>query len=177
MLVISGLVQLGMDLYQFYLPIYGHSVGLTATAIGWVLAAFAFAAFVVRLFLARLVKQVPAERLLGFVFCLGALGFALVPFFNDALMLAAISFLFGLGMGLGIPLTVILMFSRSVEGRTGQTLGLRLTANNFVRVVGPVVFGAVASAAGLPLVFWICGSLMLVGAWYRAPAKKDSRDT
>lgn len=164
MLATSGMVQLGTDLFQFYLPIYGHSVGLSASAIGSILATLAVASFVVRLFLARLVKQVSPEKLLAWVFCLGAIGFALVPLFTHPVALAAIAFFFGLGMGIGIPLTVMLMFSRSAEGRSGQTLGLRLTANNFVRVTGPIVFGAVGSAFGLPPVFWINAVMMAAGA-------------
>src|SRR3546814_11583730 len=92
--------------------------------------------------------QLKTIALLAWVFFMGAIGFALVPFSGNALVLAAIAFFFGLGMGIGIPLTVILMFSRTVEGRSGQTLGLRLTANNLVRVSGPIVFGAVGSALG-----------------------------
>jgi MFS family permease len=152
MLVFSGLVQLGYDLYQFYLPIYAHSIGLSATAIGAVLATLAAAAFIVRLFLARLVKQVSGEVLLAWVFFFGATGFALVPLSDSAMALGAVSFVFGLGMGIGIPLTVILMFTKSAEGRSGQTLGLRLTVNNLVRVTGPVIFGAVATAMGLPAI-------------------------
>lgn len=163
MLLVSGLVQLGTDLFQFYLPIYGHSVGLSASAIGAILATLAVASFVVRLFLARLVKQVAEKKLLAWVFFMGAVGFALVPFFSHPVALAAIAFFFGLGMGIGIPLTVMLMFSRSAEGRSGQTLGLRLTANNFVRVTGPIVFGAVGSAFGLPPVFWINAVMMAAG--------------
>lgn len=163
MLVVSGLVQLGTDLFQFYLPIYGHSIGLSASAIGTVLATLAVAAFVVRLFLARLVRRIPGETLLAWVFFMGAIGFALVPLSRDALMLGAVSFFFGLGMGIGIPLTVILMFSQAAEGRSGQTLGLRLTANNFVRVTGPVVFGAVGATLGLPAVFWIVAAIMAAG--------------
>jgi MFS family permease len=163
MLATSGMVQLGTDLFQFYLPIYGHSIGLSGLAIGAILATLASASFVVRLFLARLVKRVPAERLLTRVFGVGAIGFALVPFFTHPVALAAVAFIFGLGMGIGIPLTVMLMFSRSTEGRSGQTLGLRLTANNFVRVAGPIVFGAVGSAFGLPPVFWINALIMAAG--------------
>lgn len=163
MLATSGLVQLGTDLFQFYLPIYGYAAGLTASAIGAILATLAVASFVVRLFLARLVKQVPAARLLAVSFFMGAIGFALVPFFSHPVALGAVAFFFGLGMGLGIPLTVIMMFSRSAEGRSGQTLGLRLTANNFVRVTGPIVFGAVGSALGLPPVFWINALMMACG--------------
>ncbi|HET7596152.1 MAG TPA: MFS transporter [Burkholderiales bacterium] len=165
MLFVSGLVQLGTDLFQFYLPIYGHSIGLSASAIGAVLATLAVAAFVVRLFLAWLVKRVAGETLLAWVFFMGAVGFALVPFSGNAVVLGAIAFFFGLGMGIGIPLTVILMFSRSAEGRSGQTLGLRLTANNFVRVTGPIVFGAVGSALGLAAVFWIVAVIMAAGGF------------
>ncbi|HUF81303.1 MAG TPA: MFS transporter [Burkholderiales bacterium] len=164
MLGISALVQLGADLFTFYLPVYGHSIGLSASVIGAVLATLAVAAFIVRLFLARLVKQVAAGRLLSGALCMGAVGFALVPFFSHPLALAAIAFVFGLGMGLGVPLTVILMFSRSAEGRSGQALGLRLTSNNFVRLAGPIVFGAIGSAFGLPPVFWINAALMAAGS-------------
>jgi len=163
MLVTSGMVQLGYDLFQFYLPIYGHSIGLSASAIGAVLATLAAAAFIVRLFLARLLKRMPGEALLAWVFGMGAIGFALVPLSGNAVMLGLIAFIFGLGMGIGIPLTVILMFSHSAEGRSGQTLGLRLTANNFVRVTGPIVFGAVGSAFGLPAVFWIVAAILASG--------------
>lgn len=163
MLVTSGMVQLGYDLFQFYMPIYGHSIGLSASVIGAILATLATAAFVVRLFLARLVKRVPGETLLVWVFGMGAIGFALVPLSGNAVVLGLIAFIFGLGMGIGIPLTVILMFNHSVEGRSGQTLGLRLTANNFVRVTGPIVFGAIGSAFGLPVVFWIVAAIMASG--------------
>ena len=180
MLATSGLVQLGQDLFHFFLPIYAHAIGLSASAIGIILAVLAVASFVVRLFLAPLIRRVGAEKLLVWVFFMGALGYALLPFFTHPVALAAIAFLFGLGMGVGVPLTVILMFERSPEGRAGQTLGLRLTANNFVRMAGPIVFGAVGTALGLPPVFWInaavmaCGGVLsLAGAGPKAAARKS----
>ena len=39
-------------------------------------------------------------------------------------------------------------------------MGLRLTADNVMRLVGPVLFGLIASAIGMPAVFWI-NALML----------------
>ena len=172
MLGISGLVQLGSDLFQFYLPIYAHSVGLSASAIGAVLATLAVSSFIVRMFLARLVKRYPTETLLAWAFGMGAAGYALVPFFSHPVALATVAFFFGLGMGLGIPLTVILMFSRSAEGRSGQALGLRLTSNNFVRVAGPIVFGAIGTAFGLSPVFWITAVMMAAGGLISAARKK-----
>lgn len=163
MLVASGLVQLGMDLFQFYLQIHGHQQGLSATAIGAILASFAAATLVVRLALARLVARYPVEQLLAVSFYIGAVGFALVPFFGNAVVLSAIAFVFGLGMGVGTPLSVMMMFNQSAEGRSGQALGLRLTTTNLLRMGGPAVFGAVAAAFGLPPVFWINAAMMGVG--------------
>lgn len=177
MLATSSLVQLGTDIFQFYMPIYGHSIGLSATSIGSVLASFAAASFVVRIFLARLVKTMPADKLLAWSFYAGALGFALVPMFQHTVALMAVAFVFGLGMGLGTPLTVILMFSRSAEGRSGQTLGVRLTASNSVRTFAPMVFGAVGSALGIWPVFIINALLMGSGALLSMSAKPGAGET
>lgn len=164
MLVTGGLVQLGYDLFQFYVPIHGHAIGLSASAIGTVLATLAIAAFIVRNFLARLAEKYPGEKLLLWVFLIGAAGFALVPFTTNAWVLGAVAFLFGLGMGIGIPLTVIMMFANSAEGRSGQTLGLRLTVNNTVRMSGPMAFGALGAVVGVSAVFWILAGVMVAGA-------------
>lgn len=163
MLVTGGLVQLGYDLFQFYVPIHGHAIGLSASAIGGVLATLAIAAFIVRNFLARLAERYPGEKLLLWVFLVGAVGFALVPFTTNAWVLGAVAFLFGLGMGIGIPLTVILMFANSAEGRSGQTLGLRLTVNNAVRMSGPMAFGALGAVVGVSGVFWVLAGVMVMG--------------
>ena len=169
MLITSALMQLGTDLYQFYMPIYGHGAGLSASAIGVVLAAFASAAFCIRIVMARLVALLTEQRLLTYSFFVGALGFMLVPLFHNVAMLALVAFLFGLGMGCGQPLTTMLMFAKCAEGRTGETLGLRLTVNNIMRVAGPAVFGVVATVTGLPAVFVINGVMMGIGGWMSKP--------
>lgn len=174
MLVTSGLVQMGYDLFQFYVPIHGHALGLSASAIGGVLATLATAVFIVRMFLSRLVDRYPGEKLLMMVFATGAVAFVLLPFAASGFALGVLAFLFGLGMGIGIPLTVILMYAASSEGRSGQTLGLRLTANNLVRMGGPMVFGAISAAVGVSGVFWILGGVMVVGGvlarWQKSKA-------
>ena len=88
-----------------------------------------------------------------------------------ALPLALVSFIFGCGMGCGQPITLMLMFSHSPQGRTGETLGLRLTVNNLMRVLGPAFFGSVGSALGLFAVFAINAGVMAAGGVIALPAK------
>jgi MFS family permease len=159
-LATSGLVQVGQDLFQFYIPVYGHAIGLSASAIGAVLAALAVASFVVRFALPHLIAKLGEDALLGIAFYFTAVAFLLVPFVQHMVTLALIAFVFGLGIGCGQPITTMLIFSRCAEGRTGETLGLRQTVNNAMRVSGPAVFGAIASMFGLSPVFWISAAMM-----------------
>ena len=159
-LALSSVAQNGADLFQFYMPVYARAAGLSASAIGIVLAAYAAAAFVARFWLPRLIASSGEDKVLAFAFGLGALAFALVPFCVSAAMLALISFVFGLGIGCTAPITMMLMFTGSAHGRSGEAMGLRLTADNIMRLVGPMLFGLIATAIGMPAVFWI-NALML----------------
>ena len=161
-LATSSLLQSGQDLFQFYLPVYAHGIGLSASAIGVVLAMNSAAAFVVRLVLPRLIARFNEGRVLAGAFLGGAAAFMLLPFFTSAVTLAMIAFAFGLGMGCGQPIVTMQMFTNSAEGRSGEALGLRMTVNHLTRVVGPVLFGVIGSSFGLAAVFWING-LMLGG--------------
>ncbi len=159
-LIISSLVQFGLDLFQFYLPIYSHSLGLSASAIGLILATFSAAAFVVRTVLPTLVSRFSEETVLAYAFFSGALCFVLLPLFTSTVMLMLIAFVFGLGLGCGPPITMMLTYAQSSSGRSGEALGLRMTVNHLSRVIGPMMFGAIATGFGLFPVFWI-NALML----------------
>ena len=160
MLTISSMAQLGNDLFQAFLPIYAYSLGLSASVIGGLLAALAVGSFVVRIGMVRFIRLAGERKLLAIAFFVGAAVFALVPVCRDSTLLAILAFIFGLSLGCTQTLTLMLMFSSAEEGRSGATVGLRLTVNNIARLLGPAVFGAVGAVAGLLAVFWINGTLM-----------------
>ncbi len=174
-LLTSSLVQMGQDLFQFYVPIYGHGIGLSASAIGAVLASSAGAYFVVRIIMPRIIARLGEEALLGYSFYVAAAGFMLVPFFRSEFALAVVAFMFGCGMGCGQPITTMLLFSRSAEGRSGETFGLRQTTNNVVRVTSPTVFGFIASAFGLLSVFGLSALMMGIGGMLTRPKANRPR--
>jgi len=165
-LVTSSLVVSGVDLFQFYLPIYGHDIGLSASAIGVVLAMYAAASLVVRLIIPWFIARFSVEAVLSYAFYVGAASLFLVPLFKSAAALSLISFVFGLGLGCGAPITLMLTYSQSPAGRSGEALGLRMTANHFARVLGPLAFGAIGSTFGLFPVFWINGLMMASGGMF-----------
>lgn len=169
----SGLVMTGIDLFQLYLPLYGHSIGMSATAIGLVMGACAAASFVVRIAIPSLVKRFTEEGVLLYSLFLSAAAFSLIPVFSHAWMLGAVSFGLGLGLGLGQPLTLVLTYNFSPAGRAGEALGLRLTMNNLAHVVMPVLFGIMGSVLGLSWVFWITAALLVFGGHFSR--KKNGR--
>ena len=162
-LATSSLLTAGNDLFQFYMPIYGHGIGLSASTIGLILAMFSAAAFVVRLVMPRLLAHMTQIRLLAYAFFLGAACIALMPFFTNAILLMLLAFTLGLGMGCGQPIIMALTFGGGAKGRSGEALGLRVTANHLTHVITPVVFGSVASAFGLMPTFWLNALMLATG--------------
>jgi len=159
-LITGAAILTGIDLFQFYMPIYGNAIGLSATTIGLILSMFAAASFVVRLVMPALVKRWGAERVLLWSLYAGCATYLLFPLFQNAVLLAAIAFALGLGMGCGQPLTMSLIYSRAPEGRSGEALGLRVTINNFMHIVVPLFFGTIGSMLGIAPVF-IANALIL----------------
>ena len=163
-MLISGLVLTGIDLYGFYLPFLGRSVGLSSTAIGIIVAMPAVAAFTVRLWMPRLVKRFTEEGVLTGSMALAALSYFAFPVFHQPFILALLAFMMGLGLGCGQPLTITLSYNYSPPGRAGEALGLRLTVNKFTQVVVPVVFGSLGAAFGLYPLFWSCAAMLATGS-------------
>ena len=164
-LVVSGLVVAGADLYSFFMPLYGHSIGLSATLIGVVLGAFAAATFVVRTALPSLVRRWGEERVMSGSMYLAGATFLLFPFMQNVAVLLLLSFALGLGLGCGQPLSQIMTYNRSPAGRAGEALGLRFSIVNFTHMMIPLAFGTLGSAIGLIGVF-LANSAMMIGGGY-----------
>jgi MFS family permease len=74
-----------------------------------------------------------------------------------------VTFLFGLGMGSSQPITMMMTFSHSAQGRSGEAMGLRLTVNHLTRVIGQFLFGSIGSVLGVFSVFWINAFMLASG--------------
>jgi len=162
-LITSGIILTAIDLFQFYMPIYGHAIGLSASAIGMVLAMFAAASFIVRIIMPRLVKRFGEEQVLLASIFIAAATYLLFPLVESGLLLAAIAFVLGMGTGCGQPLTLMMIYSRAPAGRSGEALGLRMAFNNLTHIAVPLFFGAVGTAFGLAPVFLANAAMLGAG--------------
>jgi MFS family permease len=164
--ILGGVLLAGIDLFAFYMPIYGHSLGLSASVIGMVMSMFSVASFTVRTFLPVLARRVGEHALLAYAMLLGAAAYVAVPFVANAWVLGAVAFAVGFGLGCGMPLSMTLIYSGCPTGRSGEALGLRVAINNVMHIIVPVVFGAVGSAFGVGPVFWLSAALLGGTGWF-----------
>jgi MFS family permease len=175
-LIASGIVSSAWDVYQFVMPIYGRSLGLTATAIGAVMSAFAVSIIVVRLVLPFAVRRIGEAQMLTCAMFVACAAFALFPLFHSPWLLAAVSFLLGVGCGVGQPLSLTMVYNASPRGRAGEAAGMRVTVNQVTHFMIPLLFGAMGSVAGYAAVFLVNAGCLAVGGWVSRRYHAASRD-
>ena len=175
-LITAGLVETGLELFNFFLPIYGHFSGLSASQIGIAMGAFAMALLLVRGAMPMLARRTSEEAVLsGSLFLAGGTAL-LFPLVSSFPLLTGLSFVLGLGLGCGSPLSMILAYNRAPAGRSGEAIGLRQTVNKATEVVMPLIFGSLSTALGMPPVFWMEALILAwAGALMRreTPVRKD----
>lgn len=163
-LITAGIIETALELYNLLLPIYGHSIGLSASEIGMILGAFGLALLIVRAVMPRLVKHLGEEQLLALSLLLATCVCLVFPFVTGFATLFAISFVLGMGLGCGSPLSMMLAYNRAPAGRSGEAMGLRQMVNKGTEVLVPFVFGSLSTAFGMVPVFWLDAVLLAIAA-------------
>ncbi len=168
--IAGGIIGSAQDLFQFYMPVYGHSIGLSASAIGTVLGMVALAAFVIRAAMPFVVKHLGEATILTSAIFVAALAYLLLPFFGNAYALAAIAFLLGLGVGCAQPMIMSLLYVLAPSGRIAEAIGLYKTLRSVTHVVIPVFFGSMGAAFGFKMVFLSNSGILAFGGYLQSRA-------
>jgi MFS family permease len=161
-LLTNAAVMTGLDLFNLYMPVYTHGLGLSATTTGLILGAFGVAAFAIRLAIPPFTARWGEHAMLVLALALSAAAFVAFPLTSDPLLLATAAFVLGLGLGCGQPLSMVLAYNAAPPGRAAEGISMRLAVSYGSHVVIPPVFGAIGAGLGLAPVFWTC-SLLLAG--------------
>jgi MFS family permease len=171
--VINGMIALAWELHTMFVPLYGNAIGLSASKIGLILAAFAAATFTIRLSMPWLAPRVPEHRVLTSAVYLAAIVYLAIPFSRSVPMLMVLSFFLGLGLGAGQPMVMSLLHSLAPPGRMGEAAGIRMSLMNSMAVAVPLVFGAVGGTIGLAPMLWSVGVFLATGGWLTRGAKRS----
>ena len=163
-LIAAAIVESGNELFALFIPLYGSSLGFSATFIGTLLATFAAATFLVRMALPRLVGRFGEEGVLSCALGCAALVGVLTILTTQPWVLLVLTAAFGFSLGCGMPLSMALTYARAPEGRAAEAIGMRQTVNKSIEVTVPVCFGALAVIAGLAPLAIALGTVLAVGA-------------
>jgi MFS family permease len=162
---VNGLFAVAWDLHSFFIPIYGARIGLSASRIGVILAAFAAATFVVRLVMPRIVRRFSEFEVLTTALFVAGIAYSLYPFVASLGALMALSFTVGLALGSGQPMVMSLLHGLAPAGRMGEAVGVRMSIINASTFAVPLLFGAIGSSLGIGPVFWLIGAALAGGGF------------
>lgn len=175
-MVISGLVLYSKDLYVAFFPVYAISRGLSPGTIGIIISILGGLGMVVRLFQFPLVQNFGRGRVLTTTLIISGIAYLLIPSTVNVIILAALTGLLGVGLGLGQPLSLVYALNLTPMERHGEVLGVRITFNRASQFAAPFILGGIGGLAGLATVFWISGGILLFGAYFTrfsADSKKE----
>lgn len=155
------------DVHTFVVPILGHERGLSASAIGSILGAFAIAAAAIRLVIPLLSERLSEWKVVMCAMAGACVLFMAYPLMPNAWAMMACSVLLGLVLGSVQPMVMSMIHQITPQHRQGEALGLRMMAINGSSVVMPVLFGSIGTVVGVSALFWAVGCI--VGASARLP--------
>ncbi len=164
-LIVSGMLSMGWDLFTFVMPIHCSNIGLSASTTGLIMASFGAATFLVRLAMPSLSRRLREWQVITAAFVVSGTAYLLFSLVTSAPLMMSIAFLLGLGLGCSQPMVMSLLYEASPPGRQGEVVGVRTTVLNISSTGLPLVFGAVGSALGMGPVFWGISACLLTGGY------------
>jgi MFS family permease len=163
-MLVSVTVLSSVDVLVAYLPAYGEAIGLPVETVGLLLAVRAGASLLSRLAMGVLIARLGRERLLAASMILAAVGVGALVVVPPTPVLVACMVAAGLGLGLGQPMTIAWVATRSPRRERALALGVRLTGNRASLLVVPTAVGALAGAAGLTSIWLVVAGFLAFGA-------------
>lgn len=165
LLLLNWIVSACWDVHTFVLPILGHERGISASAIGLVLGAFALAVAGVRVLIPMLAHRLSEAQVLSGAMLATALVFAVYPLVQGVVWMAACAV--GLGMALGSvqPMIMSTLHHITPAGRLGEAIAFRSMSINLSSTLMPLLFGALGVAVGAGALFWGMGAAVAAGSF------------
>jgi MFS family permease len=169
LLLVNWLLSTSWDLHGFLLPILGHERGLSASAIGVILGAFAFAVAAVRVLIPLVARHAREPQVLAAAMLWTACVFGVYPLAHSAWLMGLCAVLLGLALGCVQPMIMSTLHHITPDERHGEAIALRSMTINLSSTLMPLLFGALGVALGTAWLFWTMSASVAAGSW---PARR-----
>jgi MFS family permease len=163
LLLVNWFLASCWDVHTFIVPVLGHERGLSASAIGSILGAFAVAAALIRLMLPLLAARLREWAIIASAMAATAVLFGIYPLMQAPLAMGACSVLLGFALGSVQPMIMSMLHQITPAHRHGEAVAMRIMAINASSVTMPMLFGAAGTVIGISGVFWITGAIVAGG--------------
>lgn len=174
-LLVNTILSGAWDTHLFVVPIYAVNIGLSATTIGVILAAFAAATFIIRLLLPYIQQRVRPWTMVRATIVTAIVDFMAYPFFTDVGVLIGLSFVLGLALGSCQPSMLSLLHHHCPPGRAAEASGVRMALINTSQVCLPLTFGALGALIGVAPLFWAYAAALALGGWTNRHPPQEKR--
>jgi len=173
-LMVNTILSGAWDTHLFVVPLFGVTIGLSATTIGSILAAFALGTFLIRLVLPYIQTRVRSWTLVRTAMAITVVDFMAYPLFSDVTTLIGLSFVLGLALGCCQPSMLSLLHQHTPHGRAAEAVGLRMAFVNASQVSLPLTFGALGAVIGIAPLFWAYAVALSAGGWLNRHPPQDA---
>jgi len=172
-MMVNTILSGAWDTHLFVVPLFGVAIGLSATTIGSILAAFALGTFLIRLVLPYIQARVRSWTLVRAAMAITVVDFLVYPLFTDVTVLIGLSFILGLALGCCQPSMLSLLHQHTPHGRAAEAVGLRMAFVNASQVSLPLTFGALGAVIGVAPLFWAYAVALSAGGWANRNPPQD----
>jgi len=135
-------------------------LGLSASAIGMVLASVAIAATASRLMMPWVFRRAHDMWIVYVSMLITGVLFCFVPLASSAIWLGCLSALLGAFLGSVQPLIMSVLHKMTPPQRQGEALGLRTMSIYISSITIPILSGTIGAAVGTVAVFLLIGAVI-----------------
>ena len=177
LLLVNWMQSAAWDVHTFVLPILGHERGLSASAIGALLGAFAIAAALVRMALPKIAARLAEWQVILAATLTAAITLALYPLAPGFYTMALCSMVLGVALGAVQPMVLSLLHHIAPPARQGEAMALRVMTINLSSFMLPMLFGSIGVVTGVAGLFWLVAAVLGAGARAVVPLKDVQEST
>lgn len=161
--LMQGLQMMADGALMAFLPLYGLTVGLTATQVGAIFGVQGIVSILTRPTMGRLSDRLGRSPMIigGLLMCAAA--FALLPMTTTFLAMAAPAVLFGFGGAVVASSTSAYVADLTREGSLGSSMGVFGMWMDIGHASGPLAAGLLVAAFGYRPAFVVIAGLLLIG--------------